>query len=367
MPLAAGQVLSARYRIVKLLGQGGFGAVYRAWDANLNRPCAIKENLDETPDTQRQFAREAQVLADLHHPNLVGVKDFLTLPGQGQYLVMDFIDGEDLDCLLERQGKVDPQTALGWIVKICGALEYLHAQTPPIYHRDIKPANIRLNPKGEPVLVDFGLVKVFTAGQKTTVGARAVTPGYSPPEQYGHGNTDARSDLYALAATLYALLAGSPPEESIQRIGDPRLAPVPLANPAAAGQLDVVLAKALEINAAQRYQTATELAQALRNLMTALRQKPPVLQKQAQGVNVSVQQKKSVVVPLQPPVNSTVVSKATNKQNQDIGCLAISAGVCFFGLIWAVSSARDASLTITLSIVFCMLSLFFVLAVKRLG
>lgn len=265
MPITSGQILNTRYRIVKQLGQGGFGAVYRAWDLNLNRACAIKENLDESLDTCRQFEREAQVLASLRHPNLVGVQDFFTLPGQGQYMVMDFIDGEDLECLLQRQGKVELRTALGWIDKICGALEYLHSQNPPIFHRDIKPANIRLNPGGEPVLVDFGLVKVFTAGQKTTVGARAVTPGYSPPEQYGHGTTDARSDLYALGATLYTLLAGKEPEESVLRYADPRLAPVALPDQAAATRLAVLLNKVLDLNPAQRYQTAAEFRQSLQN------------------------------------------------------------------------------------------------------
>jgi eukaryotic-like serine/threonine-protein kinase len=151
---------------------------------------------------------------------------------------MDYVDGEDLDSLLQREGKVDPARALGWIYKVCEALSYLHEQTLPIIHRDIKPANIRLTPKGEVVLVDFGLVKVYSNGSKTTMGARAVTPGYSPPEQYGHGTTDARTDVYALAATLYTLLTGDPPEESVQRLFDSSIAFHSASNPAVSQQLD---------------------------------------------------------------------------------------------------------------------------------
>src|SRR5512136_1881372 len=97
MALGPGQILNNRYRIVKLLGQGGFGAVYRAWDSNLERPVALKENLDSSIEAQRQFKREALILADLSHPNLPRVTDHFSLSGQGQYLVMDFVDGQDLE------------------------------------------------------------------------------------------------------------------------------------------------------------------------------------------------------------------------------------------------------------------------------
>jgi serine/threonine protein kinase len=261
--LAQGHVLNNRYRIVKQIGQGGFGSVYRAWDVTLNRACAIKENTDFTESTQRQFEREAKVLASLRHPNLVKVLDFIQIPGKAQYLVMEYVDGEDLECLLQRAQKVDPARAIDWMIKVCEALTYAHEQNPPIIHRDIKPANIRLTPNGEVVLVDFGLVKVYTGSHKTTQGARAVTPGYSPPEQYGHGTTDARTDVYALAATLYALLTGDPPEESVHRMINPVLPSVRAVNPKVSPKLDLVLAKALDINPAIRYQTIDEFQLAL--------------------------------------------------------------------------------------------------------
>ncbi|MBN1149006.1 MAG: serine/threonine protein kinase, partial [Anaerolineales bacterium] len=202
MPLAQGQTLHNRYRIVGLLGQGGFGAVYRAWDITFEIPCAIKENTETSEAAQRQFLREAKLLHVLRHPNLPLVKDYFFLPSQGQYLVMDYVEGQDLGEML-LNGPLEEARVLPWIMQVCDALSYLHSQNPPVIHRDIKPGNIKITPQGKAVLVDFGISKVYDPAMATTVGARAVTPGYSPPEQYGKGTTDARSDLYALGATLY--------------------------------------------------------------------------------------------------------------------------------------------------------------------
>ena len=162
MTLETGSVLNNRYRIVKQLGQGGFGAVYRAWDISLERPCAIKENLGTTDEAQRQFKREATILANVVHPNLPRVTDHFIIQGQGQYLVMDYVEGEDLQSMLERTGAPLPtHQVLSWIGQVCDALSYLHSQNPPIIHRDIKPANIRITPGGQAMLVDFGIAKIF--------------------------------------------------------------------------------------------------------------------------------------------------------------------------------------------------------------
>lgn len=194
--ISTGHILANRYRIVKLLGQGGFGAVYRAWDISLSHPCAIKENLETSSVAQRQFAREAQILANLSHPNLPHVTDHFVILGQVQYLVMDFIEGENLQEILDRLGGPLPEDqAIFWIKQVCDALTYLHSQNPPVIHRDLKPANIKIDPTGKAVLVDFGIAKIFDPSQGTTVGARGVTPGFSPPEQYGQGGTDPRSDV----------------------------------------------------------------------------------------------------------------------------------------------------------------------------
>ncbi len=267
MTLTSGQILQSRYRVISLLAQGGFGAVYQGWDDNLGKPVAIKENLDTSPEAQRQFQQEARILSNLSHPNLPRVTDHFFIPGFGQYLVMDFIEGEDLQAMLDRTRHPLPEAhALAWIDQVCAALEYLHEQTPPIIHRDIKPANIKITPQGKAVLVDFGISKIYDSQLKTTLGARAVTPPYSPPEQYGQGSTDPRSDLYALGATLYTLLTGQEPPESVDRVSNGlQLTPPRQLRPSLSPQIDTAIVRACEVNRTQRYQSARELRQALQN------------------------------------------------------------------------------------------------------
>jgi formylglycine-generating enzyme required for sulfatase activity len=258
MTLNPGQILNNRYRIVKLLGQGGFGAVYRAWDTNLDGPVALKENLDTSPTAQRQFQLEARLLFRLAHPNLPHVTDHFVISGQGQYLVMDFIEGDDLQAMLNRAGGPLPEALiLPWITQVCEALSYLHLQNPPVIHRDIKPANIKITPQGQAVLVDFGIAKVYDPTLRTTVGARAVTPGYSPMEQYGKGGrTDARTDVYALGATLYHLLTGREPEDAPGRnLGAALPAPRSL-NPALSPWVEAAILQAMAMLPADRFQSA---------------------------------------------------------------------------------------------------------------
>ncbi len=280
MPLATGQVLKDRYRIVRLLGQGGMGAVYKAWDLNMERPRALKENLDTSPEAQRQFKREAQILGDLTHPNLTKVIDHFTIPGQGQYLVMEFVEGEDLGEMLARlSGPLPLAQALGWIEQTCAALAYLHAQNPPVIHRDVKPANIKVTPQGKTLLVDFGIAKVFDPQASTTMGAKAVTPGYSPMEQYGSGqHTGPATDVYALGATLYALLSGQAPPAAPDRNLGATLPSLQDLNPAVSPGLEAAVLKALAMQPQDRFGSAIELAAALRpSPIPALQSKlPPV-------------------------------------------------------------------------------------------
>jgi eukaryotic-like serine/threonine-protein kinase len=275
MSLNTGEVIVQRYRIVKLLGQGGFGAVYRAWDLNVKRPCAVKENLDTSPEAQRQFGREATILANLSHPNLPRVTDHFTVENQGQYLVMDFVDGEDLGSRIQREGALPLKQSCEWISQVADALSYLHSRQPPVVHRDIKPANIRITPEGKAVLVDFGLVKVFDPNLQTTMGARAVTPGYAPPEQYGHGKTDNRSDIYALGATLYKLLTGVEPLESVQRMAGSKIAPAHQLNPTIAPHIGQVIECAMNLDPIQRYQTAMEFKTDLNAVESTVFVSPP--------------------------------------------------------------------------------------------
>jgi serine/threonine-protein kinase len=265
-----GTILQSRYQIERELGRGGFGAVYKATDLNLHRPCAVKENFDTSQEAQRQFLREATVLANLSHPNLPRVTDHFQIPNQGQYLVMDFVEGQDLATLVEgRAGAATMEQIITWITQVGEALVYLHGQPQPVLHRDIKPSNIRITPQGKAMLVDFGLVKFYSPHLKTTVGARAITPGYAPPEQYGKGSTDARTDIYALGATLYAALSGLEPPESVQRLAGERLPSASEFNPQVTPALDRVVERAMALEPGQRYQSAREFVAALKTAASA--------------------------------------------------------------------------------------------------
>ena len=265
MPLSPGTVLQNRYRIAKLVGQGGFGAVYRGWDMALEQPVAVKENFDSGPESQRQFEREAKLLAGLRHPNLPRVGDHFSVPGKGQYLVMDFVEGKSLEELLaERGGPLGEAEALPWIRQVCDALTYLHTRTPPIIHRDIKPQNIIVTAEGRAMLVDFGISKVYDPTKGTTVGAKAVTPGYSPPEQYGRGRTDARSDVYSLGATLYTLLTGHvPPEAPDLSSGADVLTPPREVNPGVSEDTSRAIVAAMALSMSQRLRDVGAFGQML--------------------------------------------------------------------------------------------------------
>ena len=298
MGFQTGQVINSRYRIVRLLGQGGFGAVYRAWDMNLNQACALKENLDTSPEAQRQFAREATVLARLAHPNLPRVTDHFSVSGQGQYLVMDYVEGEDLEAMVKRQGPVTTEQALSWISQVADALIYLHNQNPPVLHRDIKPANIRITPDGRALLVDFGLVKFYDPNLRTTMGARAVTPGYSPPEQYGKGATDVRTDIYALGATLYDLLTGQEPLESVQRMAGDQFMPAHQLNAAIPPTISDTVERAMSLTPSQRYQSMEEFKKHLAGSESGAQPVPPLVRAAAATVMAGAA---AGATPSQPP------------------------------------------------------------------
>ncbi len=271
MPLQPGAVLRSRYEIKRVLGQGGMGAVYEAKDLNLRVDVAVKENLFTTEEYARQFHNEATILASLRHPNLPRVIDHFVIPGEGQYLVMDFIEGTDLRERIERDGPVDPEEAVQWFIQVCDALAYLHSRRPyPILHRDIKPGNIKIQPDGRAILVDFGLAKVADESGTTTTGAKAMTPGFSPPEQYGTGRTDPRTDIYALGATLYACLTGDIPEDSLERaMGREELTPLRRRNPTVTPALARAIEKALSVRQTERYQRVAEFAAALSSASSA--------------------------------------------------------------------------------------------------
>ncbi len=266
MTLEQGTLLNGRYRIVDILGQGGMGSVYRALDENLGVEVAVKENLFTTDEYSRQFRLEAVILASLRHQNLPRVTDHLVMEDYGQYLVMDYIEGEDLRQRMERLNTIPEEDAILVGAAVCDALSYLHTRRPPVLHRDIKPGNIKITPDGRVYLVDFGLAKLIQGSQTTTTGARAMTPGYSPPEQYGTARTDPRSDIYSLGATLYAALTSIIPEDGLARVMDNvQLTPIRKHNPKVSRRLSSVIEKAMEAYPDDRYQTADEFRRGLLN------------------------------------------------------------------------------------------------------
>ncbi len=216
----AGTVLHGRYRIERVLGSGGFGHVYLVVDLTTNQPYALKEYLISGPGGQEQLMHEANVLSQLHHPNLPAFHNAFDERGR-YYVIINYIEGEDLTDIIrktQRRNEVVPITQLiRWMLETCDAVQFLHNQHPPVIHRDIKPDNIRIMPNGTAILVDLGNAKAYADGLRTLIFIRHQgTPGYAPPEQYpGGSGTDARSDVYALGATLYfAITAHEPPSVS---------------------------------------------------------------------------------------------------------------------------------------------------------
>ncbi len=248
---------NGRYEIIEPIGQGRMGAVYLAKDTDFkDKFVAIKENL---ADNKEQFQDEAEILSKLRNEYLPQVSShFFSDNGERQYLVMDFIPGDNLWDKIE-QGPLSEGEALEIIIKICDAVTYLHSQVPPVLHRDIKPQNIKITPKGKPVLVDFGLVKVGGAGDKThkTVSG-FVTGGYSPPEQYW-GGTGPASDVYALGATLSAILTGQKPPPSTKRQSARSTFKLPhMANSAVNQRLSEFITYAMEILVEDRPESVVE-------------------------------------------------------------------------------------------------------------
>lgn len=261
--LEPGFLLHNRYRVSEVITRGGMGAIYRAYDESLNITVAIKENFYTTDEYSRQFKREATMLASLRHPNLPRVTDHFVLSGEGQYLVMDFIEGEDLKEHLDKTGVLKEDDLIIVGAAICDALTYLHSREPAIVHRDVKPGNIKITPGGQVFLVDFGLAKRVEGGQMTTVGAQALTPGFAPPEQYG-GGTDATSDIFSLGATLYVAATNTIPVDALERaLGGPQLVPVRKLNPKINEKLAATIEKAMSVESRDRYQTDQEFKKAL--------------------------------------------------------------------------------------------------------
>lgn len=265
-------VLQGRYRIVRSLGQGGMGTVYEAIDERLDSTVALKETLFADERLRKQFEREARLLARVHHQALPRVSDHFS-EGEGQFLIMQFIPGDDFaEKFSQRRTPFPAPDVMNWADQLLDALDYLHTQEPPIIHRDIKPQNLKVTSRGQIILLDFGLAKGQASEISRVTTSASIfgyTPNYAPLEQIQGLGTDARSDLYALAATLYHLVTGVKPPDALTRAaslvnGEPDpLQPAHEVNSAVPQVLSNVLARAMAQNREQRFRHAAEMRRAL--------------------------------------------------------------------------------------------------------
>lgn len=266
--LNPGTVLSSRYKIESVLGQGGMGAVYLAtMEALGNKKVAVKEmelkgfSADELAQAVQQFNKEASFLAHLDHPNLVPVTDFFVEEDK-HYLVMAYITGQTLQQKLKAHGRpFSWETVRAYAEPLVNVLHYLHTQDPPILFRDLKPSNIMIEESGRLRLIDFGIARTAQAGDKTSTFLQGTgTSGFSPIEQYGGAqSTDQRSDIYALGATLYYLLTGKIPPDAVARIsqGSKVIAPREI-QPSLPPGVDELLLKALAVRQPDRHASMDE-------------------------------------------------------------------------------------------------------------
>ena len=264
-PLEQGAELAGRYRIEQLLGRGGMGAVYLAIDSRFNRRVAVKQSFYSDNSYGRAFEREARLLNELRHPQLPVVVDYF-VEGGTAFLVMDYVDGEDLASLASSSpGQITVERSVEWALAVLHALDYLHAHEPPIVHRDIKPQNLKVARDGTIRLLDFGLARGRTTDDGRTAGTSlpGFTPHFAPPEQITGTTSDPRSDFYSLAATLYWLLTRSVPPDAVERatamatgLPDP-LRPVGSLNPMVSEPLAATINRAMSLRAEDRPASAS--------------------------------------------------------------------------------------------------------------
>ena len=264
--LEPGALLQGRYRIIRRVAQGGMGAVYEAHDEQApgDVRLALKEMVqssvapEERTQALKDFMREATLLATLQHPTLPAFHGVFSQDGK-HYLVMEFVQGQTLEHVVSvATGFLPEARVLTWAAQLCDALTYLHAQDPPIIYRDMKPGNIMLVDGADRVkLIDFGIARFHREGRPSDTAAFG-TAGYAPPEQYGAGQTDQRSDVYALAATLHHLLSGHDPVQNPFH-----WRPIRSYNPHVSRQVDQAIMRALELKPELRFPGIDEFARAL--------------------------------------------------------------------------------------------------------
>lgn len=289
--LMPGTVLSARYEIVEMLGQGGMGAVYKAKDLELDRLVALKvirPELAAQPDILQRFKQELILARQITHRNVIRIFDLSE--GNGiKFITMEFIDGQDLKSVLHEKSRLSPEETVRIIEQVCLALEAAHSEG--VVHRDLKPQNIMLDKQGRVAVMDFGIARSIESSGMTQTGTLVGTPDYMSPEQVMGERVDARSDLFTLGVILYELLTGSVPykAESTQSAMYKRTRELPKppieVEPSVPRLLSDITVKCIQIDLARRYQSAREILDdleawrkgATRGSATAVARRGPVL------------------------------------------------------------------------------------------
>lgn len=259
--LEIGSLVDGKYKILNKIGQGGMSVVYLAMNERANKQWAIKEvrkdGVQNFEVVKQGLIAETEMLKKLSHPNLPSIID--VIDGDGTFLiVMDYIEGRHLESVVKEYGAQRQEDVIEWAKQLCDVLSYLHSRKPPIIYRDMKPSNVMLKPDGKVMLIDFGTAREFkenSVADTTCLG----TQGYAAPEQYrGHGQTDTRTDIYCLGATLYHLLTGHNPSEPPYE-----MYPIRYWNPELSSGLEEIILKCTQKNPDDRYQNCGELLYAL--------------------------------------------------------------------------------------------------------
>lgn len=257
-----GTLIEGKYEILKMIGKGGMSEVYLAMDKNLNKQWAVKEIQKKAWDKNNQVVvqsalAEANMMKKLDHPCLPRIVDIIE-KDDVIYVIMDYIEGEPLSKILEKEGAQEQGTVIGWAEELCGVLDYLHTQDPPIIYRDMKPANIMLQPNGNIKLIDFGIAREYKE-QNLEDTVSLGTKGYAAPEQFGgKGQTDQRTDIYCLGVTLYHLVTGKNPCEPPYEIY-----PIRYWDSGLSAGLESIILKCTQLNPEDRYQSCAELLYAV--------------------------------------------------------------------------------------------------------
>ena len=263
--LKIGDTFDGKYKILEEIGRGGMSLVYLARNERVNKAWAIKEipkrGLLEDLASGRSLLAEVEMLRRLDHPNIVRIVDVVE-DEESIYIVMDYVQGQDLLSVVRANGAIRPETVIRWMKQLCDVLWYLHSRQPPVIYRDMKPANVMLRPDGDVVVIDFGTARVSRGGgdgDTSWLGTR----GYAAPEQFGgRGETDVRTDIYALGATMYHLLTGRSPADT-----DFIIYPLGELLPELKGSgIERIVAKCCEMRRENRYQSAAELLDALEHV-----------------------------------------------------------------------------------------------------